>query len=200
MSTFKDIKFGNDQLYKIWSHVTGVESLQRDNPTSVNYKTQLTTRLHPVYTIDKGYLIKVEYYADHEDADSLILQVDVVYDDDARSRTTTRQYTTEHGDLGDYKKVGVKRYNARQWARVQIKRRQNVIEELTAQAETFGILEFVQDLWRALSSELTSYVNTGDQSLVQSVATYEGAWLESPSSVEGVTLRQAILAQLTFQV
>lgn len=189
-----------NQLYKIWKYVPGVEHATFVDPRGVNYKTQLLTRLEPAYIIEKGYLVEVKYFADLDDPESLVLTVTFNYDEELRQRVSVRKWMIESGEPGDHVKIGKKRYTSKQWAKVQIRRRENIIEELTSQAEEFGILSYVQTLFRRLAPELNSYVTTGDPSIVEDISKYSGVWLESPSSVEGVTLRQAIIAQLTFQV
>jgi len=92
----------------------------------------------------------------------------------------------------------VKYYNEETWENVQMRRRKNIVDNLSSQAKKFGILPDVQILWRTLSAELSAYIATGDDSLIQSINKYEGLWLDSPSSVPNVDLRKIIIGSLTI--
>lgn len=187
----------SDQLYKIWA-LTPLGQVSADDPRAINYKTGLITRLQPEEDFNTGYLTSVKYFEDLSNADSLIVDVSIEYNEEEKLRKTVRKYTIEEGTFGDYVKEGVKTYNQTQWETVQKRRRQNIIDILTANASKFGILPYVQDLWRTLNAELIAYVSTGDKTLIGSIISYEGSWLEYPSDVTGFSLRDAIVYRLNF--
>ena len=186
--------------YRIWQYTTFGEPLS-DDPRVINYKTELLLKLQPEYTFESGYLIGVDYYSEYENEESLILTVEIDYDAGTKTRTTTRKYVLENGEFGDLVKggeLGIKRYTDSTWETVQMRRRENIVNGLTAQASQFGILSFVQTLWRNLNDELAAYISTGDTSLIEDITKYNGQWLDSPSSIPDFTLRQIIIAELSI--
>ena len=194
-----------EQLYIIWLF-TQLESLNEGDPRTINYKTGLTIRLHPEYTFVKGELTQVKYFSEYQNEDSLVVCVDIQWErntnGDLLKRIETRKYVidSESDDIvfGDFVKISEKFYDTVTAAKADTKRRQNIVNNLTAQAEQFGILPFVQTVWRNLDDELSAYIGTGDHSIISEITNYNGSWLEFPSSVPTFTLRQVIIAELTI--
>lgn len=188
------------QLYKIWE-LTSAEMSSGEDPRTLNYKTELLFKLHPIYTFNSGYLVQVRYLAEHEDEDSEILNVEFEYDDENKVRTVTRRYVIESPEsieYGDFVKVGTKYYTDVAWERSLTRRRNNIVGDLTANAEALGIISYVQTLWRNLNAELSAYISTGDRSLITEIMEYEGAWLDNQLADSRYTIRQLIVGRLTI--
>ena len=190
------------QEYKIWQLTNYEDQLKSlsDDPRTLNYKTGLTEQLFPVYKQKTGYIVQVPYLSEHGNEESIILRSDVTYNELEKYRDTVRKFTiiTEDGSVqfGDFVKTSRKFYDNQQWEIVQKRRRQNIVDLLTAQAAQFEVLGFVQTLWRTLNAELSAYISTGDDTLIEKIASYDGQWLDAPSSIPGLTLRQVIAGQL----
>lgn len=102
---------------------------------SINYKTELTSNLHPKRTFSKGELIKVEWYSD-TDLTDLVLIVDVNYTRGeltlSTERTTTRTWINTDNQENPNKKITLKKYSISPvlMYKEAAVRRSNVIEEL----------------------------------------------------------------------
>lgn len=192
----------NRPKYKIWEHSILGQSLA-DDPTTLDYKTGLTTRLHPVMTFVKGELTQVKYLADYDDESSIILSVDIEWlreEGVLKQRIETRKYTIEGEGVvyGEAVKVSNKYYDVVTSAKADVKRRSNIISDLTARADSFGVLSYVQTLFRSLGNELNAYISTGDDSILGKIETYTGKWLETPVPGTPFTLRQVIISEMTI--
>ena len=188
--------------YKIWEYSILGQPLA-DDPRTLDYKTGLTTRLHPVMTFAKGELTQVKYFSDYDDESSLILCVDIEWvreEGVLKQRVETRKYVLEGEGIeyGEAVKISVKHYDTVTSAKADVKRRSNIISDLTARAEDFGVLSDVQELFRSLDNELNAYISTGDNAILSKILTYEGQWLETPVPNTPYTLRQVILDGLTI--
>jgi len=193
-----------DQQYLIWLYTTH-NYVDFADPRTVDYKTGLTVRLHPTLTFNRGELVAVDYCAIHGDPTSLVLRVDIQWDrvDGVLvKRIETRKYVIESVDgeieFGDHVKVSEKFYDSVTAAQADVKRRTNIINDLTAKAEAFGVLSYVQDLWTTLDNELNAYKATNNRLILSEINNYEGAWLETPVPDTPFTLRQLIIYELTL--
>jgi hypothetical protein len=193
--------------YKIWDLVPDASLLggYLDSPAGLNYKTGLKVRLHPKLTFEKGELVSCDYYLGYDGAEysNLIVSVAMqwVRNDSGRltQRVTTRKWTLETGEFGPDEKVTIKFYDAKKAAIADTRRRRNIIESMTAQSESFGVLPYVQTMFRSLDDELNAFEKTGDTKLIQKIAAYQpdAVWLAAEVA-PNVTLRMAILGQLTL--
>ena len=192
----------NRPKYKIWEYSILGQTLP-DDPRTLDYKTGLTTRLHPIMAFVKGELIQVKYFSDYDDESSLILCVDIEWVRESgvlKQRVETRKYVLEGEgvEYGEAVKVSVKYYDTVTSAKADVKRRSNIISDLTAKAGDFGVLSYVQTLFRSLDNELNAYVSTGDDSVLSKIENYTGKWLETPVPNTPFTLRQLIIAEMTI--
>ena len=193
--------------YKIWKLTNYEDQLRStsDDPRQINYKTGLNTRLHPEYTFDKGELTQVKYFETYGDESSLVLCVDITWERDETKnltkRTETRKYVIESEgeeiEFGPLTKISEKFYDAVTGAKADVRRRSNIVDNLIARAERFGVLSFVQTMFRSLDDDLNSYKATGDSTVLGDIDTYEGAWLETPVPDTPFTLRQLIIYEMT---
>lgn len=213
--------------YKIWHLVEPVFAPADFSlpPFGLNYKTGLyATRLNPVLDMFRGELMQVKYYANIVEVDGekplftdLILCVDIQWERDANNRlakrTEVRKWTVGASTdaepvFGPDTKTTFKVYNQTQAAIADVRRRNNIIEELTARAAEFGAEIPNQKMRRTLDNEMNAYVNTGADAIIGAVYAYVDPdnipWLEAQTSVLNpetgqmvdLTVRQAIMAQL----
>lgn len=154
----------------------------------------------------KGELVKVEYFKDYdgETYSDKILNVDIVWSRDGsgelKKRTEIRKWVIESdGDeYGDIVKTTEKYYDPQLASLADARRRKNIIDELTSQAKDFGVLSYVQTMFRGLDDELNAYEKTGDTKLIERIGSYSGQWLDAPVPNTEYSLRQAIMGELTI--
>lgn len=190
--------------YKIWFLTDYEENLKSpfDSPFTLDYKTGLNVRLHPRFIIDSGELRRAEYYSSYDGTDynDIILEVDVVWNRNEAGqlfeRIETRRWYNTDDSIGDHVKVTKKYYNKEMAAKADSRRRSNIVEHMTALADTFGVLAYVQTMFRDLDDSLTSYEKTGDVRIISEIETYEGVWLEVNFPGTPYTLRQVIMSEL----
>ncbi len=191
--------------YKIWPLAVEPRPPFTD-PSGLDYKTNLSKRLHPAMTMVKGELVKVEYFRDYDgDAyNNKILSVDIDWQRSESGRlvkrTETRQWVvdSEEVEFGSHVKTTEKHYTPQLAALADARRRKNIVDDLTSQADAFGVLPYVQTMFRSLDNELNAYEKTGDKKIIEKINSYSGAWLDTPVPNEPYTLRQAIIGGLTI--
>ena len=191
-------------IYKIWDLVPdNVLFSGDDDPRSYDFSKGLTVRLHQKLSIESGLLMSVEYYKDYdgETYGDLIVKCTIVWNYEGRlvSRIEKYEWAIKGEDLsfGPHVKETTKYYNEEQAAVADSRRRENIITELTSLSQSFGVLSYVQTMFRALDNELNAYTKTGDPKIIEKIGAYSGKWLDAPfPDREGVTLRMAIIGQL----
>lgn len=192
-------------------------------PKGLNYKTGLTTRLHPKHYIKKdGWLEKTEFYAnisynstikDWEYSDKIIC-ANFTYTIDpvteyAISRVKVVDYHKENGELHPDKKVMVKVYSVLEMDEVAIKRRSNVISLIKIEIAKFAAwLLSVQypdpntrpnsnDVSKALMAPLNipilNYINGGDRSIIQIIKYANDEFFDIMMPEYGKTVRDHIV-------
>ena len=187
------------QVYNIWALAVDKKQPNSD-PRGLDYKTGLTTTLHPKLSFVKGELLRVEYYKDYDgkEFENLILDVDVVYNRSSEGvltdRITTRKWTIQDG-FGTHVKTTKKFYSITQAAVADQRRRSNIVDNLVAKAHP-SVVSFVKTMFRSLDNEINSYKTTGDTKLIEKIGGYDGQWLDAEVA-PSVTLRMAIIGQLT---
>lgn len=201
----QEINEQQGKVYKIWGLAVSAKPAFSD-PSGLDYKTGLSIRLHPDLTMVKGELVKVEYYREYdgENFNDKILTVDIEWsrNDSGKlvKRTETRKWAlvSDSEQYGDHVKTTEKYYTPQLAALADARRRKNIIDDLTSQAEAFGVLSYVQTMFRSLDNELNAYEKTGDTKLIEKIGSYSRQWLESPVPNTDYTLRQAIMGALTI--
>jgi len=212
--------------YNIWSildpSIAPIDHTQ--TPEYINYKTGVP-RLHPVEDVFRGELVQVKYFKDFdedtEEYSNLILCVEFEWERDSRNRLkrriatrkwTTRTSTDENPVYGPHVRVDRKHYNKKKSRIADIRRRENIVEELTARASEFGAEIPNQKMRLALDHSFGPYIDTGNPQLVQDVQDYvdpDGVpWLEAETEIYvpeqditiALTVRDAIKAQLSLGV
>jgi len=207
--------------YNIWylTNATAAPKEFNQSPISLDYKTGLSKRLHPKYTISSGQLIMVEYFEnyDGEKFSNLILVVNFSWIRDEsgmlRERRAERLWTvvgSEDSDpeFGKDIKHDVKFYDSKQAEIADARRRQNIVDDLLSQSRSFGVYEQNQLMFRDLSTSLILYKETGDRSLVSDIMSYQAEWLDTDISEilqssglqvpDGTTLRLAIVGAINY--
>ena len=188
-------------------------------PWSLNYKTGLNHRPHPVIEWTKGEVQFVKYYENYDREtgvySNLLLRVefDWIRDDNNRliERRDTRKWTVSGSTdtepvYGSDVKIGSKIYTTQMSDSADRRRRNNIVNLLIAQAEDFGATVFNQTMFRILNAELFAYLETGDPSLLSAITSYvdpDGVpWLDAqvPNAPAGYTVRMAIVSQLDLSV
>lgn len=186
--------------HKIWRYVNNAEAPDA-SPIGVDYKTGLTIKLQPMISMTKGRVLNVGHYAtyDGEEFNDLIIRVEMVYTDLPLGlhRQTTRTWLNEDESDGE-SKVSEKYYDIIQAGREAIRRRGNIVDELTAQAEIFGKLADTQEMFRSMVSSMNSYTLAGDPQLIADIGAYPGEWLDEIFPGTPFTFRQAIQGALTI--
>lgn len=186
----------------------------------LNYKTGLTTRLHPKVLMTRGEVYRVEYYktstptAAGPTYEDLVLFEDIVYMRDALGnavmQTKTISWVCEDGTVCATTKVLVKVYTAAESIREGLRRRGNIIDYL--KGETIGRLmqtelpkgttaPEVMDMGRVfLADEVDNIFNFVDGSspdIYTSVtADTTHTWLDNV--FDGVTIRAFFLDELNI--
>jgi hypothetical protein len=181
---------GNE--YEIDELVT--DDLKGTDPRNINYKTQLVNALFPKRTFDKGHLIKVEYYKEHDIPTNtftgLVLTVDVVYDmtnaetyqssEKVNERTTTRTWRRRNGKMNSTK-VTKKHYSDITLQREEGKRRRtNIFNLVSVDLVTcLTVLIHAGDqqtaendalvLMAAYNSEVSQYFEVGGGALITAI-------------------------------
>ncbi len=180
-------------------------------PAHINYKTQVK-RLHGLEYLQKGELQKMEYYRDYNETtgeyEQLILAAyfEWIRDESGQliKRPSFRRWVKFNGELGEPYYDEPKIYNKQKAQIADARRRDNIIKHLTSQSEIFGVLTYVQTMFRTLDNELNAYEKTGDPKLLEKIQSYSGAWLNTdvssviPDMPAGTTLRSVIISQLTL--
>ncbi len=178
-----------------------------DDVESINYKTALTTRLHPMPTFTKGELVKVVYYADHDGADYYAnpvvdVSIEWVRDEDGvlkERRETRKWYLDGEGDeLGDLVKLTSKFYTAETAAQADARRRSNIISNLTSLAGRFGVREQVEQLFFQYDDAINAYEKTGSPTIIQIIAIEGQPWLNAPVPGTEYNLRQVIIGEMSL--
>lgn len=208
-----------ERPYKIHLLTNYQEKLvdSRSDPSGLDYKTGLNTRLHPDFTFDTGRLVMVKYFKNFDGTvfSDLILQVEISYTDDAngnaKMRTTTRKWSMDNDEFGPHVKVTDKFYDSRASSREGVTRRTNIVNNLLDQSDDFGAKELFKVMFRSIDLDIIAYKETGDDSIIASIAAYEsgtseGAWLESKpyaalpdgNPMRNYTLRQLIMGALSI--
>jgi hypothetical protein len=200
---------------KLWRYLPSDER-GRDHRV-VNYGIGLTARLHEhIDEMFRGEVRRIGFYAP-DDHDDEIVRETMVYTRAANglalSRTTTRTWFREDGTPHPLTKVTVKDYEAHPIHQMQegVRRRQNVVDELTLQVlgmlvvtQTNGDVAAAEALGSAfmLTHETctTNYLRNGDNAMLQAEINADTTtWLENDLTalgMPGMTIRQVLVASL----
>lgn len=190
-------------------------------PIGHDYKVGLTTTLFPKRYFNKGELYKVEYFSDEAQTD-LVVNVDINYTRDAlgfaTERTTTRTWYREDGTAHPDIKVTKKIYANDTLSQIKegIKRRGNVVEGLQmpvlgsmlatvaaksgeTEPERQGrILLMGRKFLADYKEEFTNYIQDSNKEILSKITAANDFWLENVIDVNGTTIRDMILFELTI--
>ena len=202
--------------YKLFRYFDGDHLPKSEIPTDVNYVTQLSQRLHPVYAWYRGRVEYIRFYANASlDTQGEIVGTDLIIEEHfkytdvggfARQRVQTISWFREDGSAGDAK-TRVKLYNNTEGRTEGRRRRRNVIDQMSirvvgvvAATETAGDIAaavalttpYIEDL----ETEVQQYIEASSSNLSTAIASDTGhSWLDNPLA-PGVTVRMFILGEL----
>lgn len=207
---------------KIYRYVPEDQKHNKTNaPVGHDYITGLTTRLFAKRTLIKGELIKVEWYADEEKTD-LVIVVDIVYERDplgfATRRTTTRTWIREDGTEATPKKVTIKAYSDDMLSQIEEgqRRRGNLVKGI--QMPVMGMLiatipaksgesEVERQgrivlLGRKFLSDnkqyFTAFTEDSNREIVEVIEGSTDFWMDNIIDGNGTTIRQYLLNELNI--
>lgn len=206
------------KYYKIHS-LYDVGGFPRDEaPTTIDYETGLDVRLHPVFTWDKGRILRKEWHASfsldangEEVGTDLIVSEDFVYTEDAsglaRSRTQSITWYYEDGTPGS-SKVRAKVYGNAASRTEGRRRRRNVIDNMsigvvgmyaaTTPCDLGTAIAATKPYISALASEVSLYIEDGSTALATAISTdVVTAWLDNVIAAPSTTIRHYILGELS---
>lgn len=195
-------------MYKLYNYLEPFQLAAHDVntvPSHINFKTGLTIRLHPKRTFVKGELVKVEYFEhyDGETFENLILFENYVYDRDedglAIKRTQTITWLWDDNQESEDKKVTEKYYDKKTQIYEIRRRRENTTDWLQGQANNVHIGHLVKPMVNDITNQIQSFINNGGSVLIDAVANYSAAWLDTPTpNFPQYTFRQYIISELTY--
>lgn len=192
-------------------------------PKGLNYKTGLTTRLHPKHFIKKdGWLEKTEFYANISynptlkswDYSDKIICANFDYTIDpvteyAVSRVKIVDYHKENGDSHPDKKVMHKVYSVLEMDEVAIKRRSNVISLIKIDIAKFvawlvsvqypdpntrpSSNDLAKQIMAPLNIPIMNYINGGDRSMIDIIKYAKEPFFDTMMPEHGKSVRNFIV-------
>ena len=200
--------------YRIWQYAVNYNPLPGEAPLRVNYKTDLTQRLHPERTVILGEMTKVVYYAEFDGVTYSVpvVQEDFVYTRDpatglASHRTLTISWFLEDDTLGSSTKDLTKFYTSIHDKRQEaFRKRSNQVDKASELAVYGQVLlgTSVSDattngqvLFKQWVPEIQRYQDSDTQPLIDNLTNDTTSWLDgAPAQFGGATIRQAMLAEI----
>jgi len=186
----------SDQEYIIYGLLKNPQDAPQDwttIPSHINYKVQIR-RVHPKEDITSGQLGMTEYFKDYNpetsEFETLVLAAYFEWVRDVPTgrlvkRVSYRRWARRDGSLGPKVYDEPKIYATKQQSnRADTRRRKNIVSSLESQAEDFGVLPFVQTMFRNMSAELRSYEDLYDPKLITEIAALTSVWATTDVTVE----------------
>ena len=204
-----------DNKIKIYDHTD-----QNDDFKEINYKTSLSTKLHPKRTFIKGELQKVEWYSEYDGITYVdkVLECTIVYARDilgfAVSRTTTRTWFHVDDTPCEDTKVTIKYYTDSLESMSEGKRRRGnlisilmydvmglMIQTMIPGDETDPavVVQIGRDFLKDNQEEITAFVQESHTDFKTTMLTIPDTWLDyTPAALGGsVSIRAYIINELT---
>ena len=205
-----------DKHYKIYRYCESAVHPEDEAPVDVNYKTGLTTRLHPVLTWSRGRITEVGMYASASlnaqgevEGTDLVVKETFSYTDDAsglaRHRLMTITWYTEDGEAGQVKHRE-KYYNNADSRTEGRRRRRNVIDQIsikvvgmvaaTEQVDFATAIGMCTPWMDAKVVEVSMYIETAADGLKQAIINDTSSeWLNNLLA-PGVSIRGYLIGEL----
>lgn len=186
---------------------------------SINYKTELNTRLHPKHEVVKGELRKTTYFAEASmnsdqqlEYNDPVLEVSFVWNRNPLGfcyrRDMIIRYYTEEGTLGDESKSTQKWYSNDEAISEGKRRRQNIVDGITmpimglmmaTMSESDHIvIGLGRDFLKSHQASFTAYVQDSNLQIIADIVADTTGWLSNPINAELTTIRQVILSSLSL--
>lgn len=176
-------------------------------PGHINYKTGLTTRLHPVHTITRGELNKTIYYGTSDGTiySTPVLEVTFNWLRDASGfcyrRDSSIAYYLSDGTLSAATKNMTKYYNNQESIEEGRRRRQNIVNELSLvlvgllhqtvfDKTNEEILQLGRDWFKINKTDVETFVEASDKAIYNVILTDTTWWLDNVvPDTGGLTIR-----------
>ena len=208
-------------MYRIWSYApAGSQSDEDQIPYDLDFKTGLTTRLHPNRIFEKGVLVETCYHSDAShnpdgtiDFGEPVVRETFEYLRDAQTfaqqRTQSIEWFLDSGEVGPDKKILTKLYTRVEGIQEGVRRRNNVIDQLKIDLIGLLVISGVaaspseaialgQGFFTQNAGLIQLYLEISDPRLSQSVETDQNVdWLDRLTPFE-ITFRSFIIDALTF--
>lgn len=202
-------------IYKIYALLSDDAKIRNQNtsilPSSIDYKKDLKLKLHPVYTFNKGILVRCIYYAEVESNinpttgfveytyDNPILKCEMEYhtlnSKYVEYRIVKRYWQTLDNIYDPTYKESIKYYNKKEARREGTIRRQNIIDELvvtvvgliyTTEPTLNDINEIetkILPLFNHLNNDITNYISGNIDAMITNIATIDVSIYQTGESI-----------------
>lgn len=182
-------------------------------PGHIDYKTGLTTRLHPVHELAKGELQKTVYYAvtDGVTFSIPVLQVTFVWHRDANGfimrRDSEITYYMNDGSLSVETKQMQKYYNEQESIDEGRRRRRNIVNDInltvvglmqmTINDKTDDeILQMGRDWYATNKDDIDNFVETSEQTIRSKILVDVTWWMSNVvPNTGGLTIREIVYSK-----
>ena len=212
----------SDKYCKIYRYVEDKHKYNlKKAPMGLNYKNGLTTKLHSKRYFTQGELQKVEWYA-NPDLTDLVLIVDIQYKRDslgfASERITTRTWINEDESEASPKKITKKVYSNDTLSQIEegIKRRGNIVKGLQmpvlgsmlatiptnegeSEPERQGrVLLMGRRFLATYKKEFTLFIEDSNKEIKEQLKLANDYWLNNVIDANGTTIRSMLLKELSI--
>lgn len=194
------------RTFRIYDYVADTLN-KRIFPGFINYKTGLTTRLHPKHDIVRGELRKTVYYADSDGVNFYVpvLEVNFTWHRDASGfcyrRDSSISYYMNDGSINEQTKDMIKFYNEQESIEEGRRRRQNIVNDITLQLLSMlnqtvtgysaeAILQMGRDWFKLNKTDVETFVEASDKTIYTVILNDSTWWMNNVvPDTGGLTIR-----------
>ncbi len=186
---------------------------------TVNYKTELNTRLHPQHTVVDGELQTTMYYAEGTltasgsvEYTDPVIKVSFVWNRNplgfVYERNSKIEYYLEDGTIGEDTKETQKFYSNDEAISEGKRRRQNIVDSITLPVMSMMLKTIPEDdgvviqkgrvFLKKHQASFSAFINESNNQIIADIVASEELWLNNPINDQLTTIRQYILSKLSI--